>query len=135
MSLDLAQSAARMFTVGFVGKNITPDLRELLQRGVGGVILFARNVGTPADVAALVSAMGTRLLQGIQSAGIAASGKHFPGHGDTTSDSHLDLPRLPHPIERLEQVELPPFQAAVQAGVASIMTAHVIFAPIDPQYP
>jgi beta-N-acetylhexosaminidase len=79
--------------------------------------------------------MGTALIRGLQESGVAACGKHFPGHGDTSQDSHFDLPRLPHPIERLEEIELPPFRAAVQAGVAMIMTAHVVFEPIDPDYP
>ncbi len=85
--------------------------------------------------AAKVSELGVALLGGIQAAGVAACGKHFPGHGDTAQDSHLELPRLPHPLERLEAVELPPFAAAIRAGVASIMTAHVIFEPLDPIYP
>jgi beta-N-acetylhexosaminidase len=84
---------------------------------------------------ALVSRMGTALIRGMQENGVAACGKHFPGHGDTSQDSHHDLPRLPHPIERLEAIELPPFRAAVGAGVAMIMTAHVVFEPIDPDYP
>jgi beta-N-acetylhexosaminidase len=71
----------------------------------------------------------------MQESGVAACGKHFPGHGDTSQDSHHDLPRLPHPIERLEAIELPPFRAAVGADVAMIMTAHVVFEPIDSGYP
>ena len=61
--------------------------------------------------------------------------KHFPGHGDTTSDSHLNLPVLPHNRERLEQIELPPFQAAIAAGVESVMTAHLVLPQLDPQQP
>jgi beta-glucosidase len=61
--------------------------------------------------------------------------KHFPGHGDTTSDSHLDLPVLPHSRERLEQIELPPFRAAIAAGVDSVMTAHLVLPELDPQQP
>ena len=83
----------------------------------------------------LVSKLGCALLEGLQAAGVAACGKHFPGHGDTAQDSHVDLPRLPHTLARLAEVELPPFEAAIRAGVASIMTAHVIFEPLDPKYP
>lgn len=82
-----------------------------------------------------VGKLGAALIQGLQGAGVAACGKHFPGHGDTSQDSHLDLPRLPHTLERLETIELPPFQAAIDARVASIMTAHVIFEPFDSHYP
>jgi beta-N-acetylhexosaminidase len=84
---------------------------------------------------ALVSEMGCALIDGLQSAGVAACAKHFPGHGDTTQDSHLDLPRLPHHLDRLNGVELVPFVAAARANVAAIMTAHVIFEAIDPVYP
>lgn len=82
-----------------------------------------------------VGMLGAALIQGMQGAGVAACGKHFPGHGDTSQDSHLALPRLPHSLERLETTELPPFQAAIDAKVASIMTAHVIFEPFDSHYP
>ena len=66
----------------------------------------------------------------MQSAGVAACMKHFPGHGDTSQDSHHDLPRLPHDLERLNAVELVPFAKAADV-VASCMTAHVIFEPLD----
>ncbi len=82
-----------------------------------------------------VGRLGAALIRGLQRAGVAACGKHFPGHGDTSQDSHVDLPRLPHSLERLESVELPPFEMAIRAGVASIMTAHVIFEPLDARYP
>lgn len=84
---------------------------------------------------ARVARLGAALLQGLQEHGVAACGKHFPGHGDTSQDTHLDLPRLPHSLQRLEQVELVPFKAAVDAGVAAIMTSHVVFEPIDARYP
>ena len=66
---------------------------------------------------------------------MAACAKHFPGHGDTSQDSHVDLPRLPHALERLRRVELPPFAALARAGVASVMTAHVVFEALDPERP
>jgi beta-N-acetylhexosaminidase len=61
-----------------------------------------------------------------------AFGKHFPGHGDTGVDSHIDLPLVPHERARLNQVELVPFQAAIEADFAGIMSAHVTFPAIDP---
>ncbi len=84
---------------------------------------------------ALVARMGSALAEGLQAAGVAACAKHFPGHGDTSQDSHLDLPRLAHPVSRLETVELPPFAALARAGVASVMTAHVVFEALDPARP
>lgn len=79
--------------------------------------------------------LGAALAQGLQSEGVAACAKHFPGHGDTSQDSHTDLPRLPHSLERLRQVELPPFAALVRSGVAAVMTAHVVFEALDPTRP
>ncbi|HEY0463943.1 MAG TPA: beta-N-acetylhexosaminidase, partial [Polyangiaceae bacterium] len=95
-------------------------------------VIGSRSFGRTPE---LVSELGVALAEGLESAGIAACGKHFPGHGDTHQDSHLELPRLAHSLERLEQVELKPFAAAVAAGIPALMTAHVIFEPLDPVYP
>jgi len=73
--------------------------------------------------------------RGLDAAGILSCGKHFPGHGDTDTDSHLELPRIDHAWDRLERVELLPFALAATAGLPMIMTAHVIFAAIDPTRP
>lgn len=75
------------------------------------------------------------VIEGLQAEGVAACAKHFPGHGDTDVDSHLGLPRLAHDLDRLREVELAPFAAAVEVGVASIMTAHVVFTALDPRRP
>jgi beta-N-acetylhexosaminidase len=79
--------------------------------------------------------LGLALARGLEAEGVASCGKHFPGHGDTLQDSHHDLPRLPHDLERLRQVELVPFAAYARANLASIMTAHVIFESLDPGVP
>jgi beta-N-acetylhexosaminidase len=75
------------------------------------------------------------LLEGLQATGVLACAKHFPGHGDTELDSHLALPRVRHDEKRLRSVELPPFYAAAGAGVASVMTAHVVYDALDPLVP
>lgn len=67
------------------------------------------------------------MIQGLQGAGVHACAKHFPGHGDTEQDSHVELPRVRHDRARLESVEIHPFRAAVAASVASVMTAHVVY--------
>jgi beta-N-acetylhexosaminidase len=85
--------------------------------------------------AADVARFGAALARGLQSAGVAACAKHFPGHGDTSQDSHKDLPRLPHALARLRDVELVPFRALAAAGVASVMTAHVVFEALDAARP
>jgi beta-N-acetylhexosaminidase len=74
-------------------------------------------------------------LQGMTEAGIAGCGKHFPGHGDTRTDSHLELPRDERPAERLERVEMKPFARAIAQGVPMIMTAHVVYPSLDPELP
>lgn len=84
---------------------------------------------------ALVAALGVCFIQGLQRSGVAACGKHFPGHGDTNVDSHLDLPRVHQVRERLERVEFVPFRAAAQANAAAIMTAHVVCEALDPELP
>jgi len=87
------------------------------------------------DSVPLVAELGRAFVRGQQDAGLVTVAKHFPGHGDTTTDSHLTLPRLPHDLERLRQVELVPFRAFAQAGLASLMTAHVLFDALDPGVP
>jgi beta-N-acetylhexosaminidase len=87
------------------------------------------------DDAALVAELGAALIRGTQASGVMATAKHFPGHGDTAVDTHNILPVVPHSIERLDAVELAPFQAAIDAGVSVIMTAHVMFSALDNQYP
>jgi len=79
----------------------------------------------------LVGALAGAMIEGIQSQGVAATVKHFPGHGDTASDSHHGLACVPHALERLKAVELLPFRAALKAGVKVVMTAHLAIPSID----
>jgi beta-N-acetylhexosaminidase len=83
----------------------------------------------------LVARLGVAAVRALQAAGVIAAVKHFPGHGDTSQDSHTSLPTVPHGRGRLESVELAPFQAAIRAGVAAVMTAHVVFPALDPDHP
>ena len=86
---------------------------------------------TPESAAELSRAF----TEGLQGSGVLGCAKHFPGHGDTASDSHLELPLIPHSLQRLNAVELPPFKAAIDAGVASVMTAHLLLPALDPKRP
>jgi beta-N-acetylhexosaminidase len=82
-----------------------------------------------------VARFGVAIIEGLQGAGIAACGKHFPGHGDTIADSHHDLPVVEHDPARLRAVEFAPFRAAIEAGVASLMSCHVLVPAFDEQRP
>jgi len=82
-----------------------------------------------------VARLGSVIIRTLQAEGIAACGKHFPGHGDTSVDSHHELPVVDHPPDRIERVELVPFRAAIEANVASIMTAHILIPALDDQQP
>jgi beta-N-acetylhexosaminidase len=88
-----------------------------------------------AECAADVARLGRTIIATLQRAGVAACGKHFPGHGDTSADSHHELPIVEHPPDRLEAVELVPFRAAIDAGVSSIMTAHILLPSLDEERP
>jgi beta-N-acetylhexosaminidase len=79
----------------------------------------------------LVARMSTALIRGLQSAGVAATAKHFPGHGDTSSDSHRGAPIVRHNAKRIRSVELVPFRAAVDGGVRLVMTAHIVMPALN----
>jgi len=113
-----------------IGLNFAPvvDVDTRPDNPVIGDRSFAR---TPERVAQLACAF----IEKLQAGGVAACAKHFPGHGDTHLDSHLDLPCVDHPLDRLRRVELHPIQAAARAGVASMMTAHIVFPALDRKRP
>lgn len=83
------------------------------------------NVRSFGENPALVAKLGTAFARGVRSEGLLACGKHFPGHGDVDSDSHLALPTVPGDSARLHQVELFPFAAAAKEGLESVMTGHL----------
>jgi beta-N-acetylhexosaminidase len=227
-----ARQPGQLLFVGFEGEEVPEDLGELISQGrVGGAVIFARNVATPAqlrslvgdlharapddaplsvavdqeggrvqrcrepwtdwppmrrigergsltDTGAVARALGRELadlridldfapcvdvdggpgeavigdrsfsrepgavarhaatfVEALQAEGVAACAKHFPGHGDTVVDSHLALPHLDRDLERLRSVELIPFAAAVAAGTATVMTAHLLLPRLDPALP
>jgi beta-N-acetylhexosaminidase len=88
-----------------------------------------------AEQAGQAARLGAAIIRALQENGVAACGKHFPGHGDTSVDSHFELPLVEHSPDRLDAVELVPFKAAIAAGVASIMTAHIVVPAIDEERP
>ncbi|MFI6596406.1 glycoside hydrolase family 3 protein [Nonomuraea sp. NPDC050536] len=95
-------------------------------------VIGVRSFGPTVDLA---SRHTVAYVNGVQGAGVAACAKHFPGHGDTITDSHLSLPTVHAAREVLFQRDLPPFRAAVRAGVRAVMTGHLLVPALDPEVP
>ena len=91
-----------------------------------------RSFGETPDI---VSKLATAYIAGATEYRVLTCAKHFPGHGDTSVDSHWALPVIAHDRARLDSIELPPFRAAIQAGVDSIMSAHLVISALDPDTP
>jgi beta-N-acetylhexosaminidase len=91
------------------------------------------NIRSFGEAVAAVSRLGQAYIRGAQENGQLATAKHFPGHGDTSQDSHLELAVIDVSRERMNQVELPPFKAAIAAGVGAVMTAHVYIPQFEPE--
>ena len=82
-----------------------------------------------------VETLGLAVIAGLQDNGVLACGKHFPGHGDTSVDSHKELPIVSHGLERLREIELRPFVHCFSNGLAAVMSAHVKYPALDPEFP
>ena len=95
-------------------------------------IIGVRSFGSDTQI---VSDMGMSLITGMQKAGIMAVAKHFPGHGETTQDSHYATPRFAQDKEAFEKIHLPPFKNAIEGGVMGIMSAHIIYDFLDKENP
>ncbi|MCU0244874.1 MAG: beta-N-acetylglucosaminidase, partial [Acidobacteria bacterium] len=106
-----------------VDVNIDPDNPIINTRAVGA---------DPALVARVANAFINAFIRGVQENGMIATAKHFPGHGDTSQDSHMLLPTITADLDRLEKVELYPFREAVDAGVRAVMSAHLVVPALDP---
>ncbi|GGA66647.1 beta-N-acetylhexosaminidase [Ornithinibacillus halotolerans] len=91
-------------------------------------VIGVRSFGESAE---MVAKLGGEMMKGMQDAGVITTLKHFPGHGDTNVDSHLDLPIITHSKERLDKIELLPFKKNIEAGADTVMTAHVYFPSIE----
>lgn len=93
------------------------------------------NIRSFGDTPEVVSQLATAFIEGAKPYPVLTTAKHFPGHGDTATDSHLDLPILPHSTARLREIELPPFRSAIAAGVDGIMSAHLLIRAWDSERP
>ena len=131
---DLAFRVSRGIGVQLRAAGINVDLAPVLdvndnpKNPVIGVRSFGSDPGR-------VAALGAAAVKGFLASGIAPVGKHFMGHGNTSVDSHLDLPVLDKSEEELWMTELRPFVAAIGAGLPAIMTAHIVFGALDPDHP
>lgn len=130
-STDDARTAARITgkelrAVG-INQNFAPvaDVNVNAQNPVIGV----RSFGSKPEMVADMTAAAVR---GYQQANVAATAKHFPGHGDTNVDSHTGLPVIDHTREEWRRIDRPPFQAAIDEGLDAIMTAHIVVPSLDP---
>ncbi len=124
-----ATTATELKAVG-INMNMSPVLD--VNSNPANPVIGDRAFGTTPDV---VAELGLATVGGLQDNRVVACGKHFPGHGDTNSDSHKELPIVTAPRERLEHIEFPPFRRAVANGVATMMTAHVLYQALDEKRP
>ncbi|MCX5378267.1 glycoside hydrolase family 3 protein [Streptomyces sp. NBC_00091] len=126
-----ARRAARVAGAELAALGIRQDWAPVADVNVNPAnpVIGVRSFGAdPAAVADLAAAQ----VRGYQGAGVAAAAKHFPGHGDTETDSHVGLPVMRHTRAQWEELDEPPFRAAVRAGVDVVMTAHIVFPALDP---
>ncbi len=124
---SIAQAAAAEMRAVGLNMNLAPVAD--VNNNPGNPVIGTRSFGSDPIA---VGQMAAAVLQGIQSQGIIATAKHFPGHGDTIIDSHEAMPLVQRAYTELERVEFVPFQAAVDAGVEAVMTAHVAYPAFDP---
>lgn len=130
MAFDVGSALGAELAVLGVDVDFAPilDVHTNAANPIIGDRAFATDPARAADRA-------LAFARGLAAAGILACGKHFPGHGDTSTDSHLELPRVDRDLERLRAVELAPFAAAARVRLPMIMTAHVVFAAVDDRRP
>lgn len=133
-SSELAYSAAATIAKELRAVGINMNMAPVLDvnSNPDNPVIGDRAFGAEPD---LVADMGLATIGGLQDNLVVACGKHFPGHGDTATDSHKELPVVDAGIQRLRDTEFPPFQQAIRQGVASLMTAHVLYRTLDPDAP
>jgi beta-N-acetylhexosaminidase len=110
---------------------INTDFAPVVDTGYG-VAIGNRSYGEDPE---LVASMGAAAVEGFEEAGVVSAAKHFPNHGPATSDSHAGLPVIRHDAKTVESYDLPPFEAAIEAGVPMVMVGHLVYPTIDPHDP
>lgn len=133
-SSELAYAAAATIAKELKAVGINMNMSPVLDvnSNPANPVIGDRAFGTTPEP---VCELGLATVGGLQDHRVVACGKHFPGHGDTNADSHKELPIVAAPYERLEEIELPPFRHAAAHGVATMMTAHVVYRALDDQRP
>ena len=133
-SVDLAARFGAALAVELKAVGITLDYAPVLDIHTNpkNPIIGDRALAEDADS---VARLGAAIIRALQDNGVAACGKHFPGHGDTSVDSHLALPLVEHPPDRIRRVECVPFREAIRNEVAFLMTAHVLVPSFDEEKP
>lgn len=132
--LSLARQFASALAAELTAVGVTLDFAPVLDVMTNEANPVIGDRAFSAD-AERVADFGAAIIQGLQDNGVAACGKHFPGHGDTSVDSHLALPLVEHPPDRIRRVECIPFQAAIRQDVAFMMTAHILVPSMDEARP
>lgn len=132
--VQLAERFARALAAELKAVGVTLDFAPVLDVHTNpkNPVIGDRALAEKADE---VGRLGSAIIRVLQREGVASCGKHFPGHGDTSADSHHELPLVEHPPERLRDVEFKPFTAAIEADVATMMTAHVLVPSLDEERP
>ena len=133
-SAELAEQAGRITALELAAVGVNLNFAPVLDvnNNPRNPVIDRRSFGESPD---LVSRLGCAYINGLQQNGVLATAKHFPGHGDTTVDSHADLPTVAVDVERIRAVELKPFRAAIETNVGGIMTAHIVYPAFDADRP
>jgi beta-N-acetylhexosaminidase len=127
IAADVARATGEELKTLGINMNLAPDAD--VNNNPANPVIGVRSFGEdPQDVARLTAAA----VRGYRSAGVISTLKHFPGHGDTATDSHLALPIIPHPLERLAAVEFAPFERGIAAGAEGVMIAHLFLPALMP---
>lgn len=126
----MAQTIAQEMRAVGIDWTLAPCL-DVLSNPLNPVV-GVRSLGSDPE---RVAELGRAQIRGFQAGGVAACAKHFPGHGNTHIDSHVDLPTIQAELAALQKHDLIPFQAAIQAGVSTVMSAHIVFPALDPDRP
>ena len=128
---DEARNIAARMGRQLLRAGINTDFAPVVDTGYGAAI-GNRSYGEDPE---LVARMGAAAVEGFEEARVISAAKHFPNHGPATSDSHVSLPVIRHDDKKLRTHDLPPFEAAIDAGVPMVMVGHLVYPAIDPERP